>query len=153
MSTFEEVEQLLSELDAFVAGGKTDAIVSAAEDKLAVSFPPSFREYLLRWGNVSCDGYEYYGLTQNDDFDNASVPNFVWFTLKKRRDVGLPQSLLVFRNENDEEYLCIDTSQALDGDERKVVIWDNIERSISRSVDTSFIEYIREELLEVAEDY
>ena len=29
----------------------------------------------------------------------------MWFTLKKRHDVGLPHSLIVFRNVNDEEYL------------------------------------------------
>lgn len=152
MSTIEDIDHLLKDLGAFVAGGQSEEMVSAAESKLGVSFPPSFREYLLRWGNINYEGYEYYGLTRNGDFDNASVPNFVWFTLKKRQDVGLPQSLIVFRNVNDEEYICIDTARNLERDERQVVIWDNLVRTISQTLAVSFADYLREELTEIAED-
>jgi len=152
MSKNEEINYLLNNIGAFVAGGQSEVMVSAAESKLGVLFPPSFREYLLKWGNVSCDGYEYYGLTSNSDFENASVPNCVWFTLKKRVDVGLPNSLIVFRNVNDEEYICVDTDQTLEGDERKVVIWDNLERTISKVLDINFADYLCEELAEIAED-
>ena len=101
MSKYDEIDELLKKADAFVAGGQGPTMVSAAEAKLSVVFPPSFREYLLRWGNLSFDGYEYYGLTRNSDFENASVPNCVWFTLRKRIQVGLPKSYVVFRNKND----------------------------------------------------
>jgi len=152
MSIYDEIDQLLKDLNAFVAGGRDEAMVDAAESKLGVSFPPSFREYLLKWGNLSFDGYEYYGLTRNSDFENASVPNCVWFTLKKRVDVGLPHSLVVFRNVNDEEYICVDTEQALDGEEQPVVIWDNVDRTVSRTSALRFADYLHEELAQFAED-
>lgn len=152
MSIFEEIEQLLNDLDAFIAGGQPEAMVGAAESKLGVSFPPSFREYLVRWGNISCDDLEYYGLTRNGDFDKGGVPNCVWFTMSKRTTVGLPHSLIVFRNINDEEYLCIDIDQALDNDERKIAIWDNIEREISQTLDVNFADFLLEELTEISDD-
>lgn len=148
MSQYDDVDQLLTESDAFVAGGQSEEMVAAAEEKLGVEFPPTFREYLMRWGNLSFGAYEYYGLTRNADFENASVPNCVWFTLRKRIQVGLPQSLIVFRNNNDEEYICIDTNRALDGGERGIAIWDNVHKSTSCSLDLNFIDYLREELLE-----
>lgn len=76
----------------------------------------------------------------------------MWFTLKKRHDVGLPHSLIVFRNVNDEEYICIDTDQELERDERQVVIWDNLDRTISQTLVVNFADYLREELTEIAED-
>lgn len=152
MSTIQEIDHLLKDLGAFVAGGQSEEMVSAAETKLGVFFPPSFREYLLKWGNVSCEGYEYYGLTRNDDFDNGSTPNCVWFTLKKRHDVGLPHSLVVFRNINDEEYICIDTDRHLGNVERRVVIWDNVDRMVSQTLAINFADYLREELTDISED-
>lgn len=152
MSNIEEIEQILNDLDAFIAGGQPEAMVSAAESKLGVSFPPSFREYLLRWGNVSCDEVEYYGLTRNGDFDNGGIPNCVWFTIRKRTTVGLPLSLVVFRNINDEEYYCIDTNEVLENDERKIVIWDNVAREISRTLDGNFTDFLLEELTEISEN-
>ena|SRR5579863_1387398 len=74
MSKYDEIDQLLVESDAFVAVGQGEATVAAAESKLDVSFPPSFREYLRTWRNLSFGGYEYYGLTRNGDFDNSGVP-------------------------------------------------------------------------------
>lgn len=147
MAQYDEIDQLLKKVDAFVAGGQSEGMVAAAEAKLDLVFPPSFRKYLTKWGNLSFDGYEYYGLTRNGDFENASVPNCVWFTLRKRSQVGLPNSYVVFRNNHDEEYFCIDTNHVLVGEERGIAIWDNVERSTSQSLDVNFIDYLREELL------
>ena len=147
MSSHDEIDRLLKGLNAFIAGGQSEAMIAAAESELGLSFPASFREYLLRWGNLSFDGYEYYGLTQSSDFKKAGVPNCVWFTLRKRADVGLPHSLVVFRNDNDEEYVCIDSEPQ--GEER-IVIWDNVGRCVSESFSMSMLDYLREELSEWA---
>lgn len=148
MSSQDDVDQLLRDSDAFVAGGQTETMVAAAEAKLGVSFPPSFREYLLKWGNLSFGSYEYYGLTRNGNFENSTIPNCVWFTLRKRSQVGLPHSLVIFRNNDDDEYVCIDTDHVLNGGERGIAIWDNVERSVSQSLQMNFMDYLREELME-----
>jgi len=148
MPKFDEVDRLLKEADAFIAGGQSEAMVKAAESTLGVSFPILFKRYLMKWGNLSFGGYEYYGLTRNDDFGNGAVPNCIWFTLRRRADIGLPQSLVVFRNNDGDEYVCIDTIQRLDGDESRVVIWDNVTREISATLACTFIEYLHDELVE-----
>ncbi|QDV18395.1 Antitoxin YobK [Gimesia panareensis] len=145
MTRFDEIDQLLKQADAFIAGGQSAEMIAAAQARLGVTFSASFRAYLLKWGNLSFNGYKYYGLTRNADFDHASIPNCVWFTLRKRVQVGLPESLVVFRSENDEEYYCLETAQTRD-DECPVVIWDNIAREISQTLNLSFIDYLREEL-------
>lgn len=146
MSKYTDIDTMLDKAHAFIAGGQSAEMVSAAEARLGIKFPPSFREYLLEWGNLSFDGCEYYGLTRNADFDNAGVPNCIWFTLRKRLTVDLPHNLIVFRNDNDEEYMCINTDDELEGDERRVVIWDNVEREIYEILDVCFIDFLREEL-------
>jgi hypothetical protein len=146
MSKYPEIDELLKATGAFLAGGAPHEHLTAAEEKLGVAFPPSFRDYLLEWGNISLDGREYYGLTRNRDFDKASVPNCVWLTLRKRVAIGLPHPLVVVQNKNDEEYVCIDTDDKLDGAERRIVIWDNIARAISQRLDLNFIDFLREDL-------
>lgn len=151
MSLIDEIEKQLDQADAFIAGGQSAEVISAAESKLGVSFPPSFREYLSRWGNLSFDGYEYYGLTRNTDFENGSVPNCVWFTLRKRLAAGLPDRLVVFRNENDDVYYCVDTEHILEGNECGVTIWDHIDRSVDQRLNCNFLEFLNEELVEFLE--
>ena len=115
-------------------------------------FPRSFRDYLREWGNISFDGHGYYGVTRTRDFDRAGVPNAVWFTIRKRRDVGLPPSLVICRNINDDEYLCINTTQKLNGDERAMVWWDNVDRRIAQTLSVTFIDFLREDLEELLKD-
>ena len=152
MSLFDEIEKQLEQSGAFIAGGQSPETITAAEAKLGVTFPPSFREYLLRWGNISFDGYEYYGLTKNTDFENASVPNCVWFTLRKRSLLDLPDRFIVFRNENDEVYYCLDMEQMLEEKERGIAIWDNLNHSVSQTLNINFIEFLHEELSEFLEE-
>ena len=150
--SFEEMERMLDELDGDISGPKPEEMVAAAEAKLGVPFPPSFRQYLLKWGNVSFEGIEYYGLTQNSDFDNSGIPNCVWYTLKQRRQVGLPDHLIIFLNHDGDEFICIDTDHVLDGDERGIAFWNNAERTVSDQLAITFAEYLHDELSECLDD-
>jgi len=141
----DEIQEQMGAIgDVFVAGGRPES-VEAAESRLGVRLPASFRGYLERWGNLSVGSIEYYGLTRNDHFDNAAVPNFVWFTLRKREQVGLPSDLVVFLNKDGDEYVCLDTSKMMD-DECPVVIWDNVSRAVSEVLECDFAEYLLGEL-------
>ncbi|WP_197994342.1 SMI1/KNR4 family protein [Gimesia maris] len=50
MTQFDEIDQLLKEADAFIAGGQPEQMVNAAEATLGFSFPHTFREYLFTLG-------------------------------------------------------------------------------------------------------
>ena len=146
MSDYPEIDKMLQEIDAFAAGGQPEAAIEAAERKLGLRLPKSFRKYLLEWGNISFGPFESYGLTQNCDFENSGIPNCVWFTIKKREAVGLPANLVVFRNENDDVYLCLNTGIAVNDDECSIAKWNNVNRCIEEVLQISFIEYLAEEL-------
>lgn len=148
MSKYPDLDELLEQLDAFIAGGQPDQI-DAAEVKLGLKFPQTFKDYLSEWGNLSAEGQEYYGLTRSGDFDNSGVPNCVWYTLTERVDVGLPDELVIVRNDNGEQYICIECN--LPGNEERIVYWDNIEREVDRTVNMTFVEFLKEELEELLE--
>ena len=145
MTKYAELDDLFKKADAFVAGGQSEEMVALAEKKLGVVFPLPFKDYLLKWGNVTFNGLEYYGLTRNSDFENASVPNCVWFTLRKRKAVGLPDDLVIFQSQNDDAYLCIacDPEQSRYG---QLLVWDNVISEIAETLEISFLDYLRQDL-------
>jgi len=150
--SIDEVENALREIDDLVTGvGHDDDEVVAAEKKLLVTLPNSFKWYLKQWGNLSMGPIEYYGLTQRSSFEDAGIPNFVWFTLKKREEVGLPAHLVVFQNSNDEVYYCLDTNSFVDNDECNIVVWNNLDRSIDQVMDVNFFGFLLGDIEEYIE--
>ncbi len=140
--TLKDIENALQGVDGIAAGDShEDAEIMEAEKALDVTLPDSFKAYLKKWGKLALGPIEYYGLTKNPNFTSAGVPNFVWFTLKKRDQVNLPKNLIVFQNANDEAYYCIDTSSLIDG-ECKVAIWNNLERQTDQILDIGFFDFL-----------
>ncbi len=72
-------------------GPKSEALICAAEKALKIEFPPTYREFLQRYGCGNFDGEEIYGLI-DENFKHSSVPNGIWLTLKER-DASLPEYL------------------------------------------------------------
>lgn len=146
MDIFADIDALLETApDVFIAGEKSPEMVEAAETRLGISLPVSFKTFLRKYGNLSFGSTEYYGLTANADFDKSSVPDFVWFTL--RRTGELPAGYAVFRSDNGEQYACLDTGSLDESGECPVVLWDVIDRD-GREVPMNFAEFLKEELTE-----
>lgn len=142
----EKINEYLEYDDVFVAGGRPE-LIEKAETFLDVKLPESFKVYLSRWGNISIGAIEFYGLTKNDNFVDACIPNFAWFTARKRETINLPKHLIVFQSINDVEYLCLDVSTLTNG-ECPIVVWDNIEKEITDSFQITFLDFLLEELKE-----
>ncbi len=47
---------------SFNSGAATEAAVASAEASLGLRFPPSYRQFLRRYGASLCSGFEIYGL-------------------------------------------------------------------------------------------
>lgn len=138
----EDVKESLSDVvDLFVGGPHQEAEVAAAEKALGVTLPESYRAFLLNWGNIALGNIEYYGLTKSSDFDSAGVPNVVWFTQRKRLQVGLPDALVVFQNDNDEVYYCINTELET-RDKYPIVVWNNLDRCIANEFEIDFFAFL-----------
>ncbi len=125
-----------------IQGSHTDEEILNAETALSIKFPNEFIFYLKKFGCISFDGIEYYGLTGDVDFESSGIPNFVWFTLKKRRQLGFPNEYLIFKNDNGEIYYC------LSNNENEIYIWDNIQRVILQPpIRMSFLEFMLSDLM------
>ena len=100
------------ESDAFVAGGQSE---EWSPPQQLVGISPSFRKYLTKWG-IFADSYEYYGLTRNGDFENASVLNCVRFTLENDK-LAFPKVILSFETTTMKVFLHW---RILEGEEREL---------------------------------
>ncbi|MDV2884706.1 SMI1/KNR4 family protein [Alkalihalophilus pseudofirmus] len=57
----------------------------------------------------------------NNEFENSSVPDAIWFTLTERRESDLPANLLVIYDSGSDELFCLDFNQLDSIGEPKVV--------------------------------
>ena len=145
--SMEHIVNALQRVDNVTSGKPhTEQEVNEAAEALGVNLSDQFKAYLMKWGNLSLGSAEYYGLTISNDFVNSSVPNFVWFTLLKREQVGLPANYYVFQNNNDEAYYC------LNSDTGNVVVWDNVTREVAEETNIGFFEFLMDDIEEYLEE-
>jgi len=103
-------------------GPRDVALIDLAEQTLDLTFPPTYREFLLRLGCGDCLGQEFYGLI-DDDFENSSVPDAIWLTLNERNESSLPHALILVGSTGDGGYYAIDRSRIDTQGESPVVEW------------------------------
>jgi hypothetical protein len=120
-----ELEQALDAMRAsgqtHVKGRRDPALVAAAERALGLTFPPTYRRFVLDMGAGGVGAFEVYGVT-GDDFTNSSVPNGIWVTLSDRA-AGMPGHLVVVGETGMGENYVLDTSRTDATGECPVVIW------------------------------
>ena len=136
VTDFEEAARLLDNLDATVLPGCEEGDISKAEGKLNLTFPKTFRQYLETWGGVFVKGNEFLGL------------DCVEFTLKSREFGGLPENLIVFRDENGHRYFCI-ANDPKHTHREMIVVWDVTDEARFDEVYMSFRDFFTEELQEL----
>ncbi|NEX93805.1 SMI1/KNR4 family protein [Caulobacter sp. 17J65-9] len=123
---------------ADVGEPQTSAAIKRAEDALGVKFPPSFREYLSKWGWVSFGPNEYFGL-------GAEFNNVVRRTKEARDRNALPHCMIVICDREGDEYVCIDTSRCWNAD-CEVIVWDIPAKSPSRGRSNSFEDFLTSDM-------
>ncbi|WP_174732174.1 SMI1/KNR4 family protein [Mesobacillus harenae] len=115
---FEIIEDNYEEAD-FIGEIKEENII-AAENKLQVTLPKSYRLFLQKYGAGDIFGEEIFGL----GIEESGIPNMVWITEQLREEAQLPKQLICFYFTGyDGEYLCLDCSniKRIKDDHAKVV--------------------------------
>ena len=125
-------------------GAKPESLVAKAESALGVTFPPSFRCFLLEMGCGDINGLEVFGLV-DENFENSTVPNSIWLTLKKRRTIGLDPAYIVIAEGGDGTFHGLDTRQ-VGPDREATVVLLSVNGKNSGKVADSFGEYLLEEV-------
>jgi antitoxin YobK len=117
-TVFDQAVQLINqypELRHFK--GKQDSpLIEWAEKALNVVFPPSYRRFLLEYGDGSFGGQDFYGITNNNLEEAAVVRLTLWL-----RGCGLPSQLVWVHGVEFKDYLV--TGKNPD-DELSVITWD-----------------------------
>lgn len=149
MATLHDVESIVDEHPDICDAGKpaTDELIGKAEAYLNVRFPADYREFLKRWGTLAIGPLEFYGIT-GPEFESSAVPNAVWLTNIKRKQLALPRELIILYDNNGAEYYCLDTSSATS----TVVVWDIHSRQVSSVKAASLFEFIINETSDFVQD-
>lgn len=123
---------------AHFAGPMPPESVAAAEKTLGVTFPASYKDFLLRFGAGNYGSFEVFGLPDTE-CATPRVPNAVWYTLQERKS-GLPPALVTIGADDEETVYCLDTA-ATAGNDAPVVSW-NAGKTLPLS--PSFSSYFRD---------
>lgn len=93
------------ELQDFV-GRQSFEIIEKAEIALNFRFSPLYRSFLQTYGAGNFGGFEIYGIT-SDNFDSASIPNGIWFTLRERRIGNVPEDYIIIGADGMGGLICL----------------------------------------------
>lgn len=66
-------------------GGQTNELIKLAEEELGMKFTGLYLDYLQTFGAGNFGAQEIYGII-NDNFENSSVPDAIWYTLTERNE-------------------------------------------------------------------
>jgi antitoxin YobK len=122
VETYQKAKEIImneEEIADFV-GERTDELISLAEEKLGLKFTGLYLDYLKTFGAGNFGAQEIYGII-DADFENSSVPDAIWYTLTERKEIRLPDNLLVIYDTGSDELFCLDFNQRDDNGEPKVV--------------------------------
>lgn len=117
---YTHAKALIEEIGGDFDGEKAEDLVVLAENALGVSFPPSYRSFLRDYGCGGFDGFEVYGLI-DENFVDSSVPNGIWLTLNERGGIGLEKKFVIVGSGGDGTYLALDTGSCDSNGEAPVV--------------------------------
>jgi hypothetical protein len=112
MADYEQAKQIINAnkgKGTFV-GPRPEALVKKAEVALGVRFPATYRQFLLDYGAGNFGSAEFYGVI-DDDWEESSVPDGVWYTLNERAESSMPTELVVVGDTGAGELYVLDLAE------------------------------------------
>ncbi|MBM4072578.1 MAG: SMI1/KNR4 family protein [Planctomycetes bacterium] len=108
--------------EIWVAGPQPAPALAALEQALGVKLPPSYRDFVVRFGALTMQDSAVSGIMDED----AVNEGFGWLygdTLRCRQEFGLPEHLLVVQPDEGAPY-CLDTRRPDASGEMPVVCYE-----------------------------
>jgi hypothetical protein len=102
------------ELSDFEEGCEV-ALIKLAEKKLGIEFSGAYYEFLKDFGVGSFGSIEIFGII-DEDFENSSVPDGVWYTLTERKQSGLSENYFVIGEMDEGGLICLDFSNLINNE-------------------------------------
>jgi hypothetical protein len=111
MLEYEEAKRLIGTHDgADFIGPRPEEWIAAAEARLGLTFPPTYRRFLQEFGCGAFRSEDFYGIVRNS-FDTGTAPNGVWVTLHERETARLPPGMVIVQSGGDGTWHAIDTTR------------------------------------------
>ena len=113
-----------------IAGPAKEAAISAAEEALECTFPPSYRNFLLTFGGIALPTHlgivhDFVGVAHDDDV--------VHRTLRGREERRLPNHLVVVGlGAQSQEWFCLDVNHPNANGEYPVVMFDARDNAVDQ---------------------
>lgn len=146
----ERVRHRLHEVDqpCVVAGPASEEAVAAAEEQLGIAFPPSYRTFLRRFGQLALPAqlavvHDFLGIGPTDDVVSRTLA-------ARDKNQLAPGLVVVGLGAQESEWFCLDTARAT-GDELPVVLFDARDNQLDQVFYDDFEAMVRE-VLEFVED-
>lgn len=112
MADYERAKTIIAanRAKASFAGPRAEELILKAEDALGLRFPATYRQFLLDYGAGNFGPAEFYGVI-DEDWEDSSVPDGVWYTLSERRQSGMPVDLVLVGDTGTGELYVLDVSE------------------------------------------
>lgn len=104
-------------------GKKPNEYIEKAESMLDLKFSGSYLDFLQTFGAGNFGSEEVFGII-DDDFENSSVPDAIWYTLTLRKSVNLPSNYLVIYDTGSGDVFCLDFGNQDKKSEPRVIALD-----------------------------
>lgn len=105
-------------------GQKSGELIAKAEAAVGLKFTGSYLDYLQTFGAGNFGSEEVYGII-DEDFEDSSVPDAIWYTLNLRKSINLPANFLAMYYTGSDEVFCLDFNSTKATGESKVVALDS----------------------------
>jgi antitoxin YobK len=125
-----------------IAGPAPEAAISAAEEALGITFPPSYRTFLRTFGGIAIPPHlgivhEFVGVAPEDDV--------VQKTLSARAERRLADHLVVVgMGAQFQEWFCLDVSREAPNGEYPVVLFDARDNALDQQFYDDFGQMLQE---------
>jgi len=103
-------------------GKQEESLINKAEKILNLKFPQDYRMFLSDYGAGSFGSTEIYGVYK-EDLEKPGVPGVVWYTLSDRKEVAMPDYLLMIYEVGDGELFVLNYDKLNENGEPKVTAY------------------------------
>lgn len=124
--------------------GASEEIIQDAENKLGLKFPSDYRDYLMEFGWLEVEHYEFFGV-------GSGIPKYLDLKLvasEEWGEGGLYENLLPIWNNGGGDLYCIDLKQSTN--DKSIICAFYHENRQTEMVATSFENWLTEKLAELA---
>lgn len=141
-----------------IAGPVPEAAISAAEEALGVTFPPSYRTFLRTFGGIAIPAHlgvvhDFVGVAASDATNGHASDDVVHRTLTARIERNLADHLVVVgMGAQFQEWFCLDVSRPTAAGEYPVLLYDARENAVDQQFYEDFGQMLQEVMGFVADN-